>query len=141
MISRYTNSDIQPLLEIWERSVKHTHHFLKEEDFNRLKEMLPSIMKQVTLYTFIVDNQVAGFLGVSSEEIEMLFIDPLYMRKGFGKALLLFALNRLKLKKVSVNEENKQALDFYKQIGFQFTGRSQVDAFGFSYPILHLKKE
>ena len=141
MISCYTNSNLQPILSVWERSVKHTHHFLREEDFNRLKYILPSIMKQVTLYTFTVDNQVAGFLGVSTEEIEMLFVDPLYIGKGVGKALLLFALNQLKLTQVSVNEENTKALDFYKHFGFNIANRSLTDGFGFKYPILHLKKE
>ena len=129
MISCYTNSNLQPILSVWERSVKHTHHFLREEDFNRLKYILPSIMKQVTLYTFTVDNQVAGFLGVSTEEIEMLFVDPLYIGKGVGKALLLFALNQLKLTQVSVNEENTKALDFYKHFGFNITNRSLIDGF------------
>lgn len=141
MISCYTNSNLQPILSVWERSVKHTHHFLKEDDFNRLKDILPSIMKQVTLYTFTVENQVAGFLGVSTEEIEMLFVDPLYIGKGVGKALLFFALTQLKLTQVSVNEENTKALDFYKHFGFNIANRSLTDGFGFKYPILHLKKE
>ena len=56
MISCYTNSNLQPILSVWERSVKHTHHFLKEDDFNRLKDILPSIMKQVREGTFMFEN-------------------------------------------------------------------------------------
>ena len=38
----------------------------------------------------------------------------------------------------NVNEQNKQAVGFYKKMGFKVTGRSEVDDLGKPYPLLNL---
>ncbi|ADP12586.1 hypothetical protein EJP617_29050 [Erwinia sp. Ejp617] len=38
-----------------------------------------------------------------------------------------------------VNEQNEQAVGFYKQAGFVITGRSPTDNRGRAYPLLHLR--
>jgi putative acetyltransferase len=38
-----------------------------------------------------------------------------------------------------VNEQNGQAVGFYKRMGFTATGRSPLDGQGRPYPLLHLK--
>ncbi|PSG70607.1 GNAT family N-acetyltransferase, partial [Escherichia coli] len=37
-----------------------------------------------------------------------------------------------------VNEQNEQAVGFYKKVGFKVTGRSEVDDLGKPYPLLNL---
>lgn len=44
----------------------------------------------------------------------------------------------LEVKKVDVNEQNEQALGFYEHHGFKTIGRSELDASGKPYPILHM---
>jgi len=41
--------------------------------------------------------------------------------------------------KVDVNEQNDQALGFYKGNGFKVISRSEMDSSGKPYPILHLE--
>ena len=38
----------------------------------------------------------------------------------------------------TVNEQNEQAVGFYKKVGFKVTGRSEVDDLGKPYPLLNL---
>ncbi len=38
----------------------------------------------------------------------------------------------------NVNEQNAQAVGFYKKMGFKVTGRSEVDDLGKPYPLLNL---
>jgi putative acetyltransferase len=38
-----------------------------------------------------------------------------------------------------VNEQNEQALGFYLHAGFSVVHRSEKDALGMPYPILHMK--
>ncbi len=38
----------------------------------------------------------------------------------------------------NVNEQNEQAVGFYKKVGFKVTGRSEVDDLGKPYPLLNL---
>jgi putative acetyltransferase len=38
-----------------------------------------------------------------------------------------------------VNEQNAQAVDFYEHLGFERTGRSEMDNQGRPYPLIHLR--
>lgn len=40
---------------------------------------------------------------------------------------------------VDVNEQNEQAVGFYKRMGFTINGRTDTDGLGKPYPILQMK--
>lgn len=115
-----------------------THSFLKEEDFNEIKAaLIPDYFPNVDLYA-IADNGVyVGFIGLSPDSIEMLFIDSDCRGQGYGSALIEYAKQR-GATKVDVNEQNPSALNFYKAKGFRIIGRDETDDAGRPYPILHL---
>lgn len=46
-----------------------------------------------------------------------------------------YAVNAL-----TVNEQNPQAVGFYEHMGFRACKRSDVDAQGGPYPVLHMQK-
>jgi len=126
---------------IWETSVKSTHDFLKEEDFNFYRSKLKSeYFPNVILYSYKNnDGRIIAFMGVDGDKLEMLFIDDDFRGKGIGKELLTFAVNNLGIKKVDVNEQNANALHFYKKFGFTETGRQSYDPYGKSYPIINME--
>jgi putative acetyltransferase len=128
------------LTNVWESSVKATHHFLKPEDFEYYKQHGPTkYLPAVDLYVLRIDKMIIGFIGVSDNHLEMLFIDADSRGKGYGKILLNYAIEHLGITTLDVNEQNKQALGFYKKRGFSITGRSEKDAEGKDYPMLHLE--
>lgn len=137
-IVRCTEEDYETLAGIWERSVIATHSFLKEEDFNEIKAaLIPDYFSNVDLYA-IADNGVyVGFIGLSPDSIEMLFIDSDRRGRGYGSALMEFAKQH-GATKVDVNEQNPSALNFYKSKGFRITAKDLTDGAGRPYPILHL---
>ena len=138
-IERPQKQDYNELIEVWEASVRATHHFLPEADIRYFKPLILSqYFDAVKLYCIRHQNKIAGFLGVSPTKIEMLFIHPNYMRKGIGKKLLLHAVENLKLKLVDVNEQNSQAVEFYTRFGFKVINRSEKDGLGKPYPILYM---
>lgn len=139
MYQKLTKDDYGRLIEIWESAVKATHDFLSAEYFEYIKSRLPLYFEHVVLYGYTDDNIIKGFLGVSQSAIEMLFIDDRYRGSGIGKSLLKFAVEDLKLRKVDVNEQNTQAVGFYKHFGFKEAGRSEHDSEGKNYPIVHLQ--
>ncbi len=140
MIKKAVESDYLRLIEIWESAVKATHTFLSDEDFLHIKSKLPFYFDNVSLYVYEEDTSIIkGFLGVSDDMIEMLFIENENRGKGIGKKLLKFAIDNLKLNRVDVNEQNIQALEFYKYFGFIETGYSHKDSEGRDYPIIHLQ--
>lgn len=67
------------------------------------------------------------------------YIDNNYRGTGIGKKLVTYAINHLQVTKVDVNEQNIQAVGFYKYIGFNVYKRSDLDGEGKEYPILHMQ--
>ena len=137
-IIRCYENEYPALVEIWERSVKATHAFLSNEDLNKIKKaLIPYYFPNVNLYAVTDNERMTGFIGLSSNLIEMLFIDDSYRGKGYGSALIDFALKQ-GATKVDVNEQNTSALNFYQARGFRIIGRDETDEAGRPYPILHL---
>lgn len=130
--------DYDQLSAVWESSVKATHHFLEPEDFKYYKRLIPDFFSHVDLYVIRQGKVIEAFMGVSDDHIEMLFVSADARGKGYGKCLLLYALDKLNAKKVDVNEQNTQALRFYEKFGFKVAARSEKDSMGKDYPILHL---
>lgn len=132
-------TDYPRLMEIWESAVLNTHHFLKEEDFLYYKKQLPVYFQYVTLSGFEQEGILIGFMGVAEGNIEMLFVDNDYRGTGIGKKLITYAIANLDATKVDVNEQNAQAVGFYKYMGFNVLRRSELDGEGKEYPILHMQ--
>lgn len=139
MIRKIKETDYPRLIEIWESAVLNTHDFLKEEDFLYYKKQLPVYFQYVTLVGFEQEGILAGFMGIAEENLEMLFVDNEYRGTGIGKKLIAHATANLHVTKVDVNEQNTQAVGFYKYMGFNIVRRSELDGEGKEYPILHMQ--
>lgn len=140
MIREVKKTDYPILVDIWESAVLSTHDFLKKEDFLYYREHLPTYFQYVTLYGYEQDGHLVGFIGVTENNIEMLFVHNDYRYKGVGKRLVMYAIEKLQVCKVDVNEQNIQAIGFYRHMGFSVITRSDLDAEGKAYPILHMRR-
>ena len=139
MIRKVKATDYLRLMEIWESAVSSTHDFLKEEDFLYYKEQLPVYFQHVTLFGFEQEGILIGFMGIAEGNLEMLFVDDNYRGTGIGKRLITYAIGNLQVTKVDVNEQNIQAVGFYKYMGFSIYKRSNLDGESKEYPILHMQ--
>ncbi|UFH57094.1 acetyltransferase [Spirosoma sp. KNUC1025] len=133
--------DYPRLLEIWEASVRATHHFLSETDIQSLKPLVRDhAFDAVSLFCMRdADHQPVGFIGTHEGKIEMLFIDPLWRGKKVGRQLMAYAIDTVGATTVDVNEQNEQAVGFYEKLGFQSIGRSALDGQGNPFPLLHME--
>jgi putative acetyltransferase len=134
-------NDFDTLTEVWEASVRATHSFLTEENIQYFKplvrkEFLPAVELRCVRDE---DFRPIGFLGVANGKIEMLFIRPDMRGRGIGKQLLTYAVEEMNAREVDVNEQNEQAVGFYKRMGFAVVGRSDVDSMGKPFPLLQMK--
>ncbi|WP_237360368.1 GNAT family N-acetyltransferase [Vibrio marisflavi] len=128
------------MLDVWESSVRATHDFISEEDIEFFK---PIIIEQafpaVTLKCVKGESgSILGFIGIHDCKIEMLFILNEARGQGVGKVLLQYAIQKLGVSKVDVNEQNPLAVGFYEHMGFKLVSRSPVDDMGKPFPILHM---
>ena len=138
-IIRYEEKFRDQVLAVWERSVLATHDFLDPTDFNSIKEIVHTInFTAFQVYCLVVDQKVAGFVGVADRKVEMLFLDPLFLGQGLGKKLMDFAMIELNANKVDVNEQNLNSVRFYKKFGFETYERTEKDDQGKSYPLLRM---
>lgn len=139
-IKRCFPADYRTLAEIWERSVRATHTFLSENDIAEIrKALIPDYFPNVDLYGITDhDGVIAGFIGLSGNRIEMLFVDDCRRGQGYGSRLMEYAIES-GADSVDVNEQNPSALEFYLAKGFRIVGRDERDPAGRAFPILHLQ--
>ncbi|WP_312087911.1 GNAT family N-acetyltransferase [Acinetobacter variabilis] len=110
-----TSADRHPqLLELWEQSVRASHHFLNDEQILKIRQQIiqHGYFDQVQLFHVEHQQQILGFMGLAGSKLEMLFIFPLAFRQGIGSQLLQHALT-LDGTEVDVNEQNSDAITFY----------------------------
>ncbi|MFC5696904.1 GNAT family N-acetyltransferase [Pseudomonas sp. GCM10022186] len=134
-------ADRQRLVEVWEDAVRATHHFFGEDDIQFFKPLVRDAYLDSMRLACLRDaaGRIAGFIGTTGDRVDMLFVDPAQHGRGIGRALLEHAL-ACGARTVDVNEQNPQAVGFFLRMGFVQAGRSEVDALGKEFPILHLVK-
>jgi putative acetyltransferase len=133
--------DMPRVVAVWEASVRATHHFLTEADIQYLKSLVADDLAQVETLLGVRDGdgQVIGFIGVEGDEVAALFIHPAWRGQGIGRRLFTYAVETLGATRVDVNEQNDQAVGFYRRMGFEVAGRSALDGLGQPFPLLHMR--
>ena len=130
------------LLKVWEASVRASHHFLTETDIERLTPQAENALREIETLRVVKDNSLpVGFMGVQERKIEMLFLHPDYFRKGLGKELVQRAFEELDVEFVDVNEQNPDAIRFYRRMGFNVFKHNECDSEGNPFPILEMKRQ
>src|SRR5262249_41172485 len=131
-ITEITAEDLPRVVEVWEASVRATHHFLTEANIQFFKSLIDDDLAQVEILAGMRDGdgQIIGFIGVHGAEVEALFIHPEWRGQGIGRYLLTYAVETLGVTELDVNEQNDQAIGFYRRMGFEVVGRSAVDGLG-----------
>jgi len=136
--------DVPALADIWRRSVRATHHFLAEADFREIEAAVATLYLPSADLMVATDAQgrLAGFMGMTGSNIDTLFLDPDCRGKGLGRLFVEHAASMAAGPlTVDVNEQNGQAVGFYRHMGFVETGRSPTDDDGRPYPLLHMRRD
>lgn len=132
--------DSKMLVEVWRSSVAATHSFVSQADLAAIDEEVQALLPGLPLHVALdPSGRPIGFIGFSEASIDSLFIDGNWQRLGIGRQLLEIAMEGRESLATIVNEDNRQAVGFYRYMGFEVTGRSANDEEGRPYPILHMK--
>ena len=135
------NQLLSALLTVWENSVRATHLFLSDEEINQIKEYVPQALAGVKhlIVAEEENDEPVAFMGVEGTRLEMLFLSPEERGKGLGKRLIEYGIKKYRIQEVTVNEQNPQAVGFYKHMGFETYKRTENDEEGNPYPLLYMK--
>ncbi|MDO4270008.1 MAG: GNAT family N-acetyltransferase [Eubacteriales bacterium] len=136
-----TDALVDALTVLWEASVRETHGFLTENDIVSLRAYVPQALRAVPCLAVLhEDGKPLGFLGVDGQRLEMLFLHPREIGRGFGRLLAEYAFSQYGVNAVCVNEQNPRAAAFYRRLGFVLDRRTEQDEQGRPFPLLYLKK-
>ncbi len=80
---------IKKLLKVWESSVKATHLFLSNNEIQNIKKSVLQALKNIS-HLIVLENEneiPVAFMGIEKQKLEMLFVLPEEMGKGYGKKI------------------------------------------------------
>ncbi len=75
------------------------------------------------VYLLLSDHEIIGSVALKNDEIDDLIVNKKYQGKGYGKNLLLWALENIHAERVvlHVASWNEKAINLYKKTGFEIT--------------------
>ena len=118
MIRKLQKVDINRVADIWLKTNLKAHFFIPEQywisNYEFVKEMLP----QAEVYVYEDDKMIQGFIGVSDEYIEGIFVSDEMQSRGIGKMLLDYIKDKKDKLQLKVYQKNVRAMSFYQREGF-----------------------
>ena len=125
MIRKFENLDLDTVMQIWLHGNLNAHAFIAASFWTEHFEMVRDLLPQAELYVHedAGTRQIDGFIGLTENHIEGIFVAKAARSKGIGKALLEYAKSRKPCLTLSVYQKNQRALAFYRRE--QFTVQSE----------------
>ena len=118
MIRKLQKVDINRVADIWLKTNLKAHFFIPEQywisNYEFVKEMLP----QAEVYVYEDDKMIQGFIGVSDEYIEGIFVSDEMQSCGIGRMLLDYINDKKDKLQLKVYQKNVRAMSFYQREGF-----------------------
>ena len=125
MIRKFETQDLDTVMQIWLHGNLDAHAFIPASFWKAHFEMVRDMLPQAELYVHENEapRQIDGFIGLTENHIEGIFVAKAARSKGVGKALLEYAKSRKPCLTLSVYQKNQRALAFYRRE--QFTVQSE----------------
>ena len=120
MIRKFETRDLAAVMQIWLEGNLDAHAFILASFWTEHFEMVRDMLPQAELYVHENEDtrQIDGFIGLTENHIEGIFVAKSARSKGIGKALLDYAKSRKPRLDLSVYQKNERALAFYRREQF-----------------------
>ena len=120
MIRKFETRDLDTVMQIWLHGNLDAHAFIAASFWTEHFEMVRDMLPQAELYVHENEapRQIDGFIGLTENHIEGIFVAKAARSKGIGKALLDYAKSRKPRLDLSVYQKNERALAFYRREQF-----------------------
>lgn len=130
MIRELQKADIHRVAQIWLDTNLKTHYFVPAQYWKNNFELVEEMLLQAEVYVYEDNQQIQGFIGLSDEYIEGIFISAKMQSHGIGKLLLDHLKNKKTKLFLNVYQKNTRAIYFYQKEGFQIQSESLDEATG-----------
>lgn len=125
MIRAFEEGDLTAIMQIWLDTNVKAHDFIPKEYWTDHYEMVRRALPQAEVYVYEDDatKQIDGFIGLSEDYIEGLFVREDVQSNGIGKQLLEYVKSVKADMSLRVYQKNTRAIRFYQRE--QFVIRSE----------------
>ena len=120
MIRKFENLDLDAVMQIWLQANLDAHVFIPASFWRGHFEIVRDMLPQAELYVHENEatRQIDGFIGLTENHIEGIFVVKSARSKGIGKALLDYVKPRRPRLTLGVYQKNERALAFYRREQF-----------------------
>ena len=130
MIRKLQKADINRVADIWLKNNLKAHFFIPEQDWISNYEFVKEMLPQAEVYVYEDDKMIQGFIGVSDEYIEGIFVSDEMQSRGIGKMLLDYIKDKKDRLQLKVYQKNVRAMSFYQREGFTIQSESMDEFTG-----------
>lgn len=136
MIIRVDENNLCDAAKVYMLSWKDSHkdicskEFIERHNLEYMKDYLKQKLNGgCKIYLNCSENKPLGIVGIGpDDEICLLYVLPGEQGKGFGGALLEYAMKLCERPWVTVLETNLKAIEFYEKRGFSFYGVKDISS-------------
>lgn len=128
MIRELRKVDINKVAEIWLDTNIKTHYFISAQYWKSNFELVKELLLQATVYVYEDKQEIQGFIGLSNEYIEGIFVSAEMQSQGIDKILLNYVKGKRNKLILNVYQKNTRAISFYQREGFeiQYSGLDEA---------------
>lgn len=120
MIRKYSENDMNSVLEIWLNASVKAHDFISAEFWGSQVENMRNIYIPASeTCVYEAESRVVGFYALYENNLAAIFVSPELQGKGIGKQLLNHAKAQRRVLSLSVYKENLASYQFYLSQGFK----------------------
>lgn len=120
MIRKFETQDLGTVMQIWLHGDLDAHAFIAASFWRGHFEIVRDMLPQAELYVHENEatRQIDGFIGLTENHIEGIFVAKAARSKGVGKSLLEYAKSCKPYLTLSVYQKNERAIAFYRREQF-----------------------
>ena len=130
MIRELRKVNINKVAEIWLDTNIKTHYFISAQYWKSNFELVKELLLQATVYVYEDKQEIQGFIGLSNEYIEGIFVSAEMQSQGIGKILLNYVKGKRNKLILNVYQKNTRAISFYQREGFEIQNSGLDEATG-----------
>lgn len=119
MIRELRKADINKVANIWLDTNITAHYFIPAQYWKSNFELVKELLLQATVYVYEDKQEIQGFVGLSDEYIEGIFVSAEMQSQGIGKILLNYVKGKRNNLLLHVYQKNTRAISFYQREGFE----------------------
>ena len=119
MIRELRKVDINKVAAIWLDTNIKTHYFISAQYWKSNFELVKELLLQATVYVYEDKQEIQGFIGLSDEYIEGIFVSAETQSQGIGKIMLNYVKGKRNKLLLNVYQKNTRAISFYQREGFE----------------------